>query len=680
MKNVRSRLYAVALAASLGLSAVGAVATPAHALSSPAIPVLTFDHTITSHPFSGAPGNAIDIEGLGYVAGDNSMWVADDNGDRVWEINPTTGAYKSQLRGGNPNSNPANADFLTATQVGTGLSCGQALDVAIIGDTAANECLSRTDDFESAIYDSSADVLYVTSGNCCTAGLPANYPFHPTVWKLTRDGSNNFKPSQWQALPEGEDPTAAGVRPGGGIYFGHNTKVKTYDFASNILGTDKTLGVSADIVGLNFTDANTAFVTTATPNTASGRTTATSDSTIHRFDISGPNWTENLAWKFPLASIGVPGGSVDDDGMIDARDLAIVNDTFYVSDGYDGRASGDHPIYVYTLSGAPAPTASFTAVPSIGRAPFTTQFSDTSTPVAPAVGKPTSWAWDFTNDGIVDSTQQFPTHQYATPGNFTVKLTATNAAGFTSATMTIKVKAATNLPGGYTLDGWGGLHRFKVGTGPLPPATSGAGYWANWDIARGAAVLPTGTGGYTLDGWGALHPFRIGGGANPPTFSGTPYWSGWDIARGVALLPNGTGGYEVDGYGGIHPFKLGTNSAPPAVFGNPYWGGQDMARGISITPDGKGGFVSDRTGKLWPFKIGSGGTAPATPNGVAIISATSVQGVSIMFDGTGGYTVDGWGGAHPFGIGTFAPPPSTSGGPYWPGWDIARDIALMPDV
>ncbi|MEP6624950.1 MAG: hypothetical protein ABJC79_10935, partial [Acidimicrobiia bacterium] len=229
---------------------------------------------ISSHPWPGGP-NASDIEGIGYVPGDTSMWIADDNADRLWEINPTTGAYKSQLRGGNQSSNSANVDFTTATQVGTGLTCGQALDGAIVGDTAALECLSRTDDFESVIYDSSADVLYLTSGNCCTAGLPANYPYHPTVYKLTKNvagHTGHFWPESWQALPEGQDPTAAGWRPGTGMYFGKGTKIKTYDYATNTFGSDISLGVSP-VVGIDFVDANTAFVTTATASSATNRTT-----------------------------------------------------------------------------------------------------------------------------------------------------------------------------------------------------------------------------------------------------------------------------------------------------------------------------------------------------------------------------------------------------------------------
>ena len=151
--------------------------------------------------------------------------------------------------------------------------------------------------------------------------------------------------------------------------------------------------------------------------------------------------------------------------MIDARDLAIVSsggvDTFYVSDGYDSRSSNDHPIYVYTLSSAPAPTAAFAAIPTTGRAPYTVQFTDQSTPASPALGAPTSWAWDFDGNGTTDSTLQNPTFQYTVAGTYTVKLTATNAAGSTSVTHSIVVKPTSALPGGYTLDGFGGLHPFR---------------------------------------------------------------------------------------------------------------------------------------------------------------------------------------------------------------------------
>ncbi|MEZ6038639.1 MAG: PKD domain-containing protein [Planctomycetota bacterium] len=65
--------------------------------------------------------------------------------------------------------------------------------------------------------------------------------------------------------------------------------------------------------------------------------------------------------------------------------------------------------------------ADFTATPTSGVAPVTVQFTDTSS------GQPTAWAWDFDNDGNVDSTEQNPEFTFETPGYYTVKLVASNA-------------------------------------------------------------------------------------------------------------------------------------------------------------------------------------------------------------------------------------------------------------
>ncbi|MCK9306535.1 MAG: DUF3344 domain-containing protein [Methanoculleus sp.] len=70
-----------------------------------------------------------------------------------------------------------------------------------------------------------------------------------------------------------------------------------------------------------------------------------------------------------------------------------------------------------------APVANFTANVTSGDAPLAVQFTDTST------GSPTAWAWDFENDGIIDSTEQNATHTYTAAGTYAVNLTATNAAG-----------------------------------------------------------------------------------------------------------------------------------------------------------------------------------------------------------------------------------------------------------
>jgi PKD repeat protein len=71
------------------------------------------------------------------------------------------------------------------------------------------------------------------------------------------------------------------------------------------------------------------------------------------------------------------------------------------------------------------------------------QFTDTSS------GTVSSRAWDFQNDGIVDSTAPSPTFTYTSPNTYTAKLTVTNTAGSSSTTRTITVSPAGG--GGSTL-------------------------------------------------------------------------------------------------------------------------------------------------------------------------------------------------------------------------------------
>jgi trimeric autotransporter adhesin len=78
--------------------------------------------------------------------------------------------------------------------------------------------------------------------------------------------------------------------------------------------------------------------------------------------------------------------------------------------------------------GETAPTAAFSAAPRSGTAPLNVSFTDQST------GAPSSWAWDFQNDGVVDSSAQNPSFQYTAPGSYSVKLTVANGAGSNSRT------------------------------------------------------------------------------------------------------------------------------------------------------------------------------------------------------------------------------------------------------
>jgi len=67
------------------------------------------------------------------------------------------------------------------------------------------------------------------------------------------------------------------------------------------------------------------------------------------------------------------------------------------------------------------PAAAFSGSPLTGAAPLTVDFVDAST------NSPTSWDWDFGDDGISD--EQSPSYEYEDAGDYTVSLTATNAGG-----------------------------------------------------------------------------------------------------------------------------------------------------------------------------------------------------------------------------------------------------------
>ena len=64
--------------------------------------------------------------------------------------------------------------------------------------------------------------------------------------------------------------------------------------------------------------------------------------------------------------------------------------------------------------------AGFSANPIIGYVPLTVLFTDAS------LGSPINWAWDFDNDGVIDSYEQNPIHVYTETGNYSVSLSVSD--------------------------------------------------------------------------------------------------------------------------------------------------------------------------------------------------------------------------------------------------------------
>jgi len=91
------------------------------------------------------------------------------------------------------------------------------------------------------------------------------------------------------------------------------------------------------------------------------------------------------------------------------------------------------------------PVANFTATPTNGTIRLTVQFDDASE-------NATAWYWDFDNNGVIDSTLQNPKCYYKTAGNYTPKLTVSNAEGMDTETKTDYITATKQNYLIYTLN------------------------------------------------------------------------------------------------------------------------------------------------------------------------------------------------------------------------------------
>ena len=117
----------------------------------------------------------------------------------------------------------------------------------------------------------------------------------------------------------------------------------------------------------------------------------------------------------------------DNDGIVDST----VRNPWYtykdvgnytVSLAVSGPDGSDTEVKIAFIEVNPRPgLANFIAEPTYGDGATTVQFTDMST------GNITSWAWDFESDGIVDSTEQNPTHAYTEKRRYSVTLTVTTA-------------------------------------------------------------------------------------------------------------------------------------------------------------------------------------------------------------------------------------------------------------
>jgi PKD repeat protein len=170
-----------------------------------------------------------------------------------------------------------------------------------------------------------------------------------------------------------------------------------------------------------------------------------------------------LAVRFSDMSTGsnITGWSWDfnDDGITDSTDedpdcVYTLPGNYTVHLSVSGTA-GSRTISRSITVSSPAPAAAFTADNLTGIPPLAVRFSDTS-----AGSNITTWAWDFNNDGITDSTDKNPECVYLRTGNYSVRLTVTDARGSGTATRTDLIVVTDGIAPAFTAN-------LTSGTAPL---------------------------------------------------------------------------------------------------------------------------------------------------------------------------------------------------------------------
>jgi hypothetical protein len=271
--------------------ATAAAVYPGEAVSatSEASAGLLVQRIIRTTPFVHSTVSMQDNEGSAYVGRDHALWLVDDNGQRIYIVNPRTGALKRVI----------GARTLSDVRRYRGTQRAGA---------------ARRRDLESVAYDAARDRMYVFGGNDCKPSRDnCKYRSQPTAFRFDRI-SGRLRPHSFQPLGPGSDPTAAAWNPADKqIYVGAPETIRSYSFTRNSHGAGIQIEGLHEILGMDFN--------------ARGRSLFV----VHNQTmLSRVDWlAKSLAvgWQLDLSPSGVR----------DARGVEQIRGKLFVSDGYDHR-------------------------------------------------------------------------------------------------------------------------------------------------------------------------------------------------------------------------------------------------------------------------------------------------------------------------------------------------------
>ena len=270
-------------------------AAPAPGSAAESTTALTLHRTIQTSPFDGSRVSMVDSEASAYVPRDHAVWLADDNGRRLYVVDVRTGRLKRSI---------GRTALESVHRLGGGRQAGT----------------NRTKDLESLAYDGRRDRLYLFSGSCCKATV------RPTAFRLTRR-SGRLRPESWQPLRRGTDNTAAAWNPGNEtMYVGNESTLRRYSYRRNRTGPAIKVPNLTGILGMDFDGDGTRLV-------------------VARWEqrLSMVDWSDKaLRWTAKVSPLGVR----------DPRAVEFVRGRLWVADGYDGRRRSnplDHAVFVLEL-------------------------------------------------------------------------------------------------------------------------------------------------------------------------------------------------------------------------------------------------------------------------------------------------------------------------------------------
>ncbi len=145
------------------------------------------------------------------------------------------------------------------------------------------------------------------------------------------------------------------------------------------------------------------------------------------------DYTRDCIWYLPAGGDGFPnaGGAT-----LFASDVGAIVDLEFGPDGnlYAVDIAQDRVLRFTETGGNQAPSARFTATPSVGAPPLQVDFDGTASS-DPNPDDSLSYGWDFDGNGSIDASGPTASHTYTQPGEYAARLRVTDGGGLTGTTV-----------------------------------------------------------------------------------------------------------------------------------------------------------------------------------------------------------------------------------------------------